>query len=115
MMDAMQTRQQMAEKGWSSEDRLTSQGWGDKIGFSIWFSRYDWHGKRTLPLVGSKACYHAHTGDLAKIDEAVSRAAARANDAWEQFKDVPPEQGPDGELTPSRFQFPAPARRAADE
>jgi hypothetical protein len=102
-MDAMQIRQSMAAKGWASEDRLTKQGWGDKVGYSIWFSRYDWHGKRALVLVGNKACYHAHTSDLSRIDEAVARAADRADTAWEHFPDRPPEQGADGSLTPGRL------------
>jgi hypothetical protein len=87
-MDAMQIRLEMTELGWYSEDRLTEMGWGDKFGYSIWFSRWDWHGMQAI----DKATYHAHTSDLDAIDEVVKKAATLAKKAWAEFPDEPPDQ-----------------------
>jgi len=47
MREAMHIRAAMAAEGWQSQDRITKQGWGgETYGYQIWFSRWDWHGKR---------------------------------------------------------------------
>lgn len=84
----------MATKGWRSHDQITDMGWGDKYGYSIWFERWDWHGVKT----GNKACYHAHTDDLSKIDETVRKAAEIAMRAWREFLDKAPSILADGTL-----------------
>ena len=87
-MNAMQIRLEMTELGWYSEDRLTDMGWrGGKFGYSIWFSRWNWHGQRT-----DKATYHAHTADLDAIDETVEKAANLAKKAWDEFPTKAPHQ-----------------------
>ncbi len=96
--DVMAIRIAMAQEGWSSDDKLTDQGWGNKFGYSIWFWRYDWHGQSALKLVGNKACYHAHSSALDRLHEVAARAAERARRAWLEFPDVPPTQGGRGEL-----------------
>lgn len=88
----MALRAEMMAEGWSSEDRLTKMGWGATPGYSIWFERWDWHGQKTLILVGSKACYHAHTPSLDHILDTVREAAERARRAWRDFPDCPPDQ-----------------------
>lgn len=90
--DAMLLRTQMAAEGWESEDRLTRVGWGATPGYSIWFRRADWHGKRALVLTGDFAKYHAHIPDPARAGEAVHAAAALARRAWTEFPDCPPRQ-----------------------
>lgn len=35
----------MAKLGWNIEERISDDGWGDSIGYRIWFKRWDWHGK----------------------------------------------------------------------
>src|SRR5438132_13335712 len=89
----MDIRLAMAAEGWSSEDKLSDQGWGDKMGYSIWFRRYDWHGKRAMVLTGNAATYHAHTPDPALAADAATKAAALARRAWSEFPDCPPTQG----------------------
>lgn len=103
---ALSIRLKMAAEGWYSEDRITRFGWRDGMGYSIWFERYDWHEQKTMKMTGSKACYHAHTPDLGKIADATRTAAERARRAWQEFQDVPPEQGLGGELVPGRVIAP---------
>ena len=43
-------RKQMAAEGWLSKDDLTTFGWKEGFGYSVWFERWDWHGK---PLHGN--------------------------------------------------------------
>lgn len=88
----------MAEQGWDSEDRLTGEGWGGTYGYSIWFKRADWHGRRATALVGGFACFHEHTGDPKQALTAAQKAASRALLAWENFPECPPRQGLKGEL-----------------
>lgn len=100
--EIMQIRREMASEGWHSEDRITDQGWGDKgkFGYSVWFTRWDWHGKQLIRITGNKACYHASTSDLDCMWEAVLMAAKIARRAYAEFPDIPPRQGADGTLSP---------------
>jgi hypothetical protein len=95
MTDAMEIRRQMAAEGWHSHDRITTQGWGGSFGFSIWFHRSDWHGRR---VDYAAATYHAHTADLAEAAQAVERAARNARLALHDYPDFPPCQGEKGVL-----------------
>lgn len=96
--DVMALRAEMTAEGWDSEDRITRMGWIDGPGYSIWFRRSDWHGKRALVLTGHFAVYHAHVADPSKALEAVRTAAALARRAWTEFPDCPPQQGAAGAL-----------------
>ena len=96
--DVMALRAEMTAEGWDSEDRITRMGWADGPGYSIWFRRSDWHGKRALVLTGHFAVYHAHVADPAKALEAVRTEAALARRAWTGYPDCPPQQGSAGAL-----------------
>ena len=101
MSDVMQLRLEMAAEGWDSEDRLTEQGWGGTFGYSIWFQRWNWHGRKLITLTGNKACYHAHTPNpLGPSDflRVATLAAERARKAYAGFPDVPPRQMADNTL-----------------
>lgn len=90
--DLMSLRVQMVSEGWSSEDNLTHAGWVGGAGYSIWFKRYDWHGKRAMALTGTAATYHAHTPDPTRAFEVAKKAAQLARRAWAEFPDCPPSQ-----------------------
>lgn len=85
---AEEIRIYMSTIGWMSEDRLSNLGWGNKVGYSIWFWRWDWHNVK----LGNKVCFHYHTDDLSKIDEVVAKTAIKALKAWQQFPDKVPGQ-----------------------
>lgn len=91
--DAMALRRELAAEGWYSHDRLTSLGWGKgQLGYSIWFERWDWHGRHVDSIT-----FHAHTPDLSRVAEATAHAAALARKAWAEFdRDHCPRQSNDG-------------------
>ena len=101
MKSAIEIRLYMASLGWNSDDRLTSTGWGKdengnpKFGYSIWFERWNWHGKQ---CAANK--YHAHTDNLSKIDQITQIAADIALKAWANFTEPgwQPNQLADGTL-----------------
>lgn len=80
-MKAMKIRERMSQEGWASEDRLSDLGWADGPGYSIWFWRYDWHGKK----LGNRVFIYQSTPDLNKIEETVLRAANLARRAYREF------------------------------
>lgn len=85
-MSATEIRVKLATKGWHSNDRLSSIGWGEDekgneiYGYSIWFWRWSWHGN----IACDKVCFHAHTNNLNNINETVYQAASKALKAWEE-------------------------------
>ena len=88
----MALRVEMANEGWHSKDRLSTMGWGERVGYSVWFERWDWHGRRIGGVV-----FHAHTPDLAQMLRAAQYAAALARKAWATFgRDQIPRQTRDG-------------------
>jgi hypothetical protein len=89
MKSALQIRKEMTLEGWASEDRMTDMGWGcdGKYGYSIWFERWNWHGKST-----TKVCFHSSTSDLDAITDCVERGAELARRAWKEFPDSVPRQ-----------------------
>lgn len=91
--DLMTLRLEMEVEGWSSNDQVTRSGWGASPGYSIWFKRFDWHGKRAMVLTGTAATYHAHTPDPAQAFATAQKAAALARQAWREYPDCPPTQG----------------------
>ncbi len=90
--------QEMAGEGWECEIRVTTMGWRDGPGFSVWFSRWDWHGQRCASLTGGRASYHCHTSNLNEMLATAIRASDRAKRAWQDFPAVPPIQNADGGL-----------------
>lgn len=84
-------RLEMWAEGWESDDKLTTQGWGSGLGYSIWFTRWDWHGKK---LPAFRASYHAHGLVSDGIMPVAEKAAALAREAWAKFPDEPPNQLP---------------------
>lgn len=86
-------RAAMQAEGWNSHDRLTDMGWGKgKVGYSIWFERWDWHGRHV-----DRVTFHAHTDDLSRIGAVVQHAANLARRAWAEFdRDHCPRQSNDG-------------------
>lgn len=97
-MDAMDIRNFMADKGWHSNDRLSNMGWGDTVGYSIWFYRWDWHGIKTAVVTGDKVSFHDGTNDLSNLDSTVRMAAKRALQAYALFPDSIPYQNINGEV-----------------
>lgn len=90
--NSMEIRLLMKEQGWDSKDRLTEIGWGGKYGYSIWFEKWEWHGRSTLKLTGDKVCFHRHTDDLTEIDAITSICAEQCIKAYEDFTDSIPTQ-----------------------
>jgi hypothetical protein len=86
-------RQDMAFKGWQSEDRLTSFGFGQdemgnpEWGYSIWFYRWDWHGRKC-----EKVSFCSETDDISEIQSSVKKAAKKALEAWNTNPNFPPNQ-----------------------
>lgn len=90
--NSMQIRLQMAELGWHSKDRLSDLGWGDKVGYSIWFTTHEWHGRNTYALTGHEVCFHRHTNNLDDIDGITKLCAEQALKAYEEYIDCIPFQ-----------------------
>jgi hypothetical protein len=99
-----EVRAAMACAGWISEIRLTEMGTtskSDERYFQVWFSRWDWHERRT-----DKVTFHSGVRVNAKdgavsesvMLDAAKRAALRACDAWERFPKSVPTQGANGEV-----------------
>ena len=93
MIDVFMLRAAMQAEGWNSHDRLTDMGWGKgNVGYSIWFERWDWHGRHVDSIV-----FHAHTSDISRITEATAHAASLARRAWQDFdRNHCPRQSNDG-------------------
>ena len=70
---AEEVRLFMAKRGWSSRDLLTSTGWKEGgLGYTIWFDRWDWAGRRW-----GQICYFAAKGGFDKLDaESVQKEMA---------------------------------------
>jgi hypothetical protein len=81
---AMQVRLRMTALGWHSEDRLSDIGWGAKVGYTIWFKRWDWHGNSKR---GAAVTFNRGTSDLTKIDEIVLECSKVALVAWDKYQD----------------------------
>ena len=75
----------MAKLGWNIEEIISDDGWGDSIGYRIWFKRWDWHGKETLTLIGN---------------------AKKARKAWHDFPRDVPCTNTGGEVVPERLLVP---------
>ena len=106
-MNAAEIRLEMARLGWDSDDRVDHMGWGlseDKqpqYGYVIWFTRWNWHGRRIDKVSFHSSVAPGPSGVPDTIDmlRAVLTAATRACAAWEQFTEpgMAPRQGRHGE------------------
>lgn len=99
MNEIYQIRLEMKELGWESNDQLSTLGWQNGYGYSIWFERYDWHGKSTSSITGNHVCFHEHEkdgSDYEKVLEAVKKCADKAKQAWIDFPCSIPHQYADG-------------------
>lgn len=83
----MNTRIEMAKLGWNSEDRLSDMGWAGGTGYTVWFERWNWHGRlidrvsySASALPGPEGCPSAQD-----IQDAVERAANLAKQAWAEY------------------------------
>jgi hypothetical protein len=82
----------MKDQGWTSEDRLSDMGWDKKFGYSIWFRRWDWHGRNTLAVTGHEVCFHRSTDDLNQIDYITKICAEQCLKAYDDYTDCIPHQ-----------------------
>lgn len=82
----------MKKFGWESHDDLTTRGWGNEYGYSIWFERHNWHGRNTYALTGHGVTFHRHISDLSQIDYITKICAEQAIQAYEDFADCVPFQ-----------------------
>lgn len=96
--DTKALRIAMIGRGWNSYDKLSTMGWGGGFGYSIWFERWDWHGKRGIKIV-----FHNSTQDMDKTDDIIRKAAKMALDAWEEHKETVPTQTADGTVVVDPF------------
>lgn len=102
---AVNIRQDMALKGWQSEDRLTTFGFGQDIdgspnwGYSIWFERWDWHG---VPC--EKVSFVVEVNDMTEIQRAVKKCADMALKAWADNPVSPPNEYDQKEKYKERFK-----------
>jgi hypothetical protein len=98
-LNAMEIRLKMKEQGWDSKDQISESGWKYGYGYSIWFERWDWHGRNTLMLTGHQVCFHRHTNDLNRIDETARLSAEQALSAYNEFTKSVPHLNANGEIS----------------
>lgn len=88
----------MKDKGWESRDMLSTNGWINGYGYSIWFERYDWHERNAFGLTGHQVCFHRHTNNLSEIDNITKICAEQALKAYEDYTDCIPFQNAYNEI-----------------
>lgn len=99
----------MAKLGWNIEERISDDGWGDSIGYRIWFKRWDWHGKETLTLIGNKVRFTGATSDAFDYEAVLNivyKTAKKARKAWHDFPRDVPCTNTGGEVVPERLLVP---------
>ncbi|AKA44359.1 hypothetical protein [Paenibacillus polymyxa] len=96
-LTSMEIRLKMQELGWDSKDQIAEGGWINGHVYSIWFERYNWHGRRTLAITGRHVCFHRHTNDVGMIDTVTRLCAEQALKAYKDFPDTIPCIDADGE------------------
>lgn len=72
-------------------------------GYSIWFERYDWHGRHTIALTGSRVSFHYYADNLDEdnINFIVKTCVLQALKAYDDFPDSIPCMNVRGEIVPS--------------
>lgn len=99
----------MAKLGWNIEERISDDGWGDSIGYRIWFKRWDWHEKETLTLIGNKVCFTGATSDAFDYEAVLNivyKTAKKTRKAWHDFPRDVPCTNTGGEVVPERLLVP---------
>jgi hypothetical protein len=86
-LEAYEIRHLMALCGWKTTDRCANEH-NKHVSFSIWFSRWDWHGLRT----GDKITFHGHTTDTDQITKTIRNTAKITINAWINFPETIPVQ-----------------------
>lgn len=92
---------EMADLGWEVEEKISTQGWRNSTGYTIWFKRSDWHGKLTYSLTGHEVVFVGTTRDVKNeqaVLETVRKTAEKAKKAYEDFKTEIPFQTAKGEV-----------------
>ena len=103
MQTILDLKKELINSGWwDIDERISSYGWGDeKIGYTIWIRRHDWHGKDAFSLTGGSVNLHAMCDDAfdeAKIVETLTKLKKLADTAWKEFPESIPVQNAFGEL-----------------
>ena len=103
MQTILDLKKELINSGWwDIEERISSYGWGDgKIGYTIWISRPDWHGKDAFSLTGRSVKLHAACDDAfseAEVIGAIKKLKKLADTAWKEFPESIPVQNAYGEL-----------------
>ena len=87
MQTILDLKKELIDSGWwDIEERISSYGWGDgKIGYTIWISRPDWHGKDAFSIIGRSVKLHAACDDAfneEKVIGAIKKLKKLADTAW---------------------------------
>lgn len=93
----------LVKMGWQIEERTGTDGWSDgKIGYTIWISRPDWHGKDIYSLTAQPEMYLHELCDDATNEETMLKTVkdlkTLAEKAWNEFPNSIPVQNAYGEL-----------------
>ena len=96
-------KMQLANEGWQVEDRITSDGWGDSIGYSVWAKRWDWHG-RAIDVQFNRHVSSAE--NEAEVEKALHELLSITREAWRKFPDSVPEECGKGTLIKKNLIFP---------
>ena len=93
----------LVNEGWTVEDKITSQGWGDSIGYSVWAKRWDWHG-REIDVQFNRHVSNAE--NEAEIEKVLQELLSLTREAWNEFPDSVPEECGKGTLVKKNLVFP---------
>lgn len=96
-------KMQLVNEGWTVEEKITSQGWGDFIGYSVWAKRWDWHG-RAIDVQ-----FNRHVSDArneAEVKNALQELLSITREAWVKFPDSIPEECGKGTLVKKNLILP---------
>lgn len=96
-------KMQLANEGWQVEDKITSNGWGDSIGYSVWAKRWDWHG-RAMDVQFNRHVSNAE--NEAEVENALKELLSLTREAWRKFPDSVPEECGKGILIKKNLIFP---------
>lgn len=96
-------KMQLANEGWQVEDKITSEGWGDSIGYSVWAKRWDWHG-RAIDVQFNR--HVSDAGNEAEVEKALQELLFLTREAWNKYPDSVPEECDKGTLVKKNLIFP---------
>lgn len=96
-------KMQLANEGWQVEDRITSDGWGDSIGYSVWAKRWDWHG-RAIDVEFNR--HVSDAGNVAEVEKSLQELLSITREAWVKFLDSVPEECGKGTLVKKNLILP---------